>query len=272
MSEAEAHSIRRGIRDGQLLRLVALCAVIAIAGFALSCGSSSASPPTPSPEATSTATATRTPVPSPTATSTPAPTPTPVIEDVLADHLVIPSLNLDSAVQKSETVPYTYTPPPGCPGEFEDTTTLTVPTSGIATPADALDGLENKIWIFGHSRWQGTPGLFYGLQDLSPGDKIYVDGVDRTTNQQITHEEFDVTGIYLADTDSGDSLLNSSGPDDIPAKTTLVLQTSVRERGAGAQWLLDQNKLLAKATNVVKGDLSDPCKYLLLFVTATPPG
>ena len=269
MAEAEPHSSLRRLTRSPKRCFAACFAILAVASFVLSCGSGS-SKPTPTIEATSAATLT--PVPSPTATSTPAPTPTPVIEDVLADHLTIPSIDIDAPVQKSETVPYTYTPPPGCPGEYEDTTTVTVPTSGIATPADALDGLQNKIWIFGHSRWLGVPGLFYALQDLNVGDKIYVDGVDRTTNQLVTHEEFDVNGIYLADTDSGDSLLNASGPDDVPAKTTLVLQTSVRERGAGAQWLLDQDKLLAKATNVVKGDLGDPCKYLLLFVTATPPG
>ncbi|HEX5368723.1 MAG TPA: sortase [Dehalococcoidia bacterium] len=241
-------------------RFVAWCAVLAITGLVMACGSSSAAQPAPTASATLT--------PSPTATASPTATPAPMIQDVLAERLVIPSLNLDAPVQKSETVPYTYTPPAGCPGEFEDTTTVTVPDSGIATPADALDGLENKIWIFGHSRFQGTPGLFHGLEDLKVGDKVYVDGVDRTTSQAITNEQFVVNGIYLADTDSGGSLLNSSGPDDIPARTTLVLQTSVRERGQGAPWLLDQGKLLAGATNIVKGDLDDPCKYLLLFVTA----
>ena len=40
------------------------------------------------------------------------------------------------------------------------------------------------------------------------------------------------------------------------------------EDGPGKQWILDQQKLLAKARNLVEGNLNDPCKYLLLFVTA----
>ncbi|MEE8421436.1 MAG: hypothetical protein V3S31_01520 [Dehalococcoidia bacterium] len=42
----------------------------------------------------------------------------------------------------------------------------------------------------------------------------------------------------------------------------------MRERGADRPWILDRSTLLAKAENLVQGDLDDPCKYLLLFVTA----
>ena len=39
--------------------------------------------------------------------------------------------------------------------------------------------------------------------------------------------------------------------------------------GGGRPWILDRELLLSKAENIVEGDLDDPCKYLLLFVTAS---
>ena len=184
--------------------------------------------------------------------------------DLRASRLAIPSLGIDSAVQLSYALPNTGAQPPGCPARPPGEETLTVPEHGIATPERAFEGLENKAWIYGHSRWQNQPGLFYALQDISMGDELFVDGVDRTTGEQIAHRRFVVDGIYLTDTDSGGTLVTAS----IPEKPVVILQTSVREQGANKSWLLTQQKVFAKALNLVEGDLNDPCKYLLLFVVA----
>jgi hypothetical protein len=144
-----------------------------------------------------------------------------------------------------------------------------VPQQGIATPVELIEGLENKAWIYGHSRWLGVPGLFFGLQNLNIGDELFVDGVERNTGAPITGERFVIDGFYLSDVDSGDAFLTAEGPDAIPAEPVVVLQTSVRER-ADQPWILDRQALLAKAENIVEGDIDDPCKYLLLFVTASP--
>jgi hypothetical protein len=169
-----------------------------------------------------------------------------------------------------ETVPYVYVPAPGCPPGPDSNESVTVPDQGIATPADNLEGLENKAWIYGHSRWLGLPGLFFGLQDLDLGDELVLDGVDRETGEALSGIRYVVDGIYLADIDSGESFLTAAGEDEVPAEPIVVLQTSVRERGAGRPWILDRARLTAKAENIVEGDLDDPCKYLLLFITASP--
>jgi hypothetical protein len=244
-------------------RLSALLALTVLGVSVMACGSGSASP-------TATPTAPEATLARPTVVPTAAPSPTPelVRQDIRATHLTIPSLGIDTDVQLSQTIPYVYSPPPGCPGKTEDTDTLTTPNQGIATPEEDIDGLENKAWIFGHSRWQGTPGVFSSLEDLNPGDEVFVDGVDRATGENLLHQRFVVNGLYLADTDSGGDFLTATSPEDIPPKPEVVLQTSVREDGAGKQWILNQQTLLPKATNLVDGDLGDPCKYLLLFVTA----
>ena len=143
----------------------------------------------------------------PLATSTPTPsavpTPAPTRLDIRANRLVIPVLHLDAPVQGSQVIPDTSTPAPGCPAPPEGQTTLTVPNYGIVTPEANFDGLENKAWIFGHSRWQNQPGLFFGLQDLSIGDELFVDGVERTSGASIEHRRFVVDGLYLTDIESG---------------------------------------------------------------------
>ena len=63
-------------------------------------------------------------------------------------------------------------PPAGCPGRPPSDTQV-VPNAGVATPAKPLDGFDNKIWIFGHSRWQGVPGVFNALQDLAVGTEVF---------------------------------------------------------------------------------------------------
>ena len=121
-------------------------------------------------------------------------------------------------------------PPPGCPGEPKDTTTLTVPNSGITTPADAIEGLENKAWVLGHSRWAGVNQLLYVLQDINLGDEVIIDGVDRMTGEALAGQRFVVDAIYLTDIDSGETLINAAGPQDIPREPTVISQTSVREQ------------------------------------------
>jgi hypothetical protein len=240
------------------LRIAPLIAA-GLAALALACGEGPglARPPTEAPAA----------APPPGA---PSPAPTVERRDIQATRLVVPSLQIDEAVQTSRTVPYTYTPPPGCPPRPQDTQTLTVPDQGIATPAENLEGVENKAWIFGHSRWQGRSGVFLRLQGIRPGDELFVDGRDRANGERLMGLRFVVEAIYLTDLDSGERLINAARPEDIPPAPLVILQTSVREDGHGKPWILDQREVLSKAVNLVEGDLDDPCKYLLLFVFARP--
>jgi hypothetical protein len=199
----------------------------------------------------------------------PTATPVPIDrEDILASRLTIPSLGIDSAVQLAQEIPYVDMPLPGCPAHPDDTSTLTVPNSGIATPEELVDGLENKAWILGHSRFAGVAQTFYSLQNISLGDELFVSGENRVSGAAIEGKRFVVDGIYLTDTDSGEELLNND-PGVVPPKPIVVLQTSVREDGPGKQWILDEAKLMGKAKNLIEGDINDPCKYLLLFVFAT---
>jgi hypothetical protein len=239
-------------------------ALLALLLIACSGGQAPQAQAPPPPSATPLAT----PATPPPPTAAPSPTPAPVRRELTASRLTIPALNIDAAVGVSRTVPDTSTAPPGCPPRPAGGETLTVPNEGIATPAQTLEGLENKAWIFGHSRWLGRNGLLFALQDIKPNDEVFVSGVDRLTGQQLERQRYVVTGIYLTDTDSGETLVNAGGPNEVPAKPLVVLQTSVRESGAGKQWILDRSKLMAKATNLVQGDINDPCKYLLLFVFA----
>ncbi|NIR60340.1 MAG: hypothetical protein GWO02_12900, partial [Gammaproteobacteria bacterium] len=65
-----------------------------------------------------------------------------------------------------------------------------MPNHGIATPEQAIDGLDNAAWIFGHSRWQSQPGLFHGLQELAPGDELIVAGVHRGSGEPVDGQSF----------------------------------------------------------------------------------
>ena len=196
------------------------------------------------------------------------PTPQPIRIDIRASRLAIPALGIDAMVQGSQVAPDTSPPTPGCPPTPPGSTTFTVPEQGIATPVEEIEGLENKAWIFGHSRWQGQPGVFFRLQDINVGDELFVDGVDRRTGERITHRRFVVNGLYLTDIDAGGKLVTAESPAEIPAKSLVILQTSVREDGANRQWILNQQQVVAKSRNLIEGDVNDPCKYLLLFVFA----
>jgi len=231
----------------------------------LACTGSSA-PPAPTPSATESATPSATASPStPTPISTPTPMPTPERLDIRASRLAIPSLGIEAPVQDSRIIPAsTYPPTPGCPAPPPDEETFTVPNQGIATPIEAIEGLENRAWIFGHSRWLGAPGLLYALEDINLGDEVFVEGTERTTGAPVPRTRFVVDGIYLTDIESGGTLVGG----DTPATPTVILQTSVREDGGGKPWILNQQKVTAKARNLVEGDVNDRCKYLLLFVFA----
>ncbi len=72
------------------------------------------------------------------------------------------------------------------------------------------------------------------------------------------------------DVDAASAFLRAQSPEQIPPRPILVLQTSARENGQGKEWILDRPTVLAKATNLVAGDLEDPCRYLSLWVVAEP--
>ena len=254
--------VRVGWAPGLLLALLTIgCAASDVPTVA---SPSTTPPPTPTSIATPSPTAT----PSPALTASPTATPEPAPWDTRVSRLTIPSLGLDSEVSGSRVVPDTSTPPPGCPAPPAGQETLTVPAQGIATLEEALPGLERTAWIFGHSRWRGEPGLFHALQEIDIGAELLIDGVDRRTGEPVMRQRFSVEGVYLADKDSGAELITVGGPGEIPAGPTVVLQTSVREAGASTQWLLDREQVLARTSNLVDGDIEDPCKYLLLFVIA----
>jgi hypothetical protein len=198
--------------------------------------------------------------------------PEPAVEDIRVTRLQIPLLAIDAEVYPAQVIPDTRVATPGCPAFPPGGTTWSVPSRGIATPQDAHEGLENTAWIFGHSRWQGTPDLFFALQDLSVGDELTANGVNRQTGETVSGQRYRVEALYLSDTTSGGAIVYAGSPEEIPAVPTIVLQTSVRERGEGRPWILDRETLLAKADIVVDGDLDDPCKYLLLFVVARAVG
>jgi len=244
-----------------------------IALFALTVGcAGEGAPASPAPAGTTApaATASLTMTPAPSATSSPAatPAPTPARQDIRAARLRVPVLGIDAPVQGSQVIPDTSVPLPGCPAPPPGSTTLTVPNFGLATPDEALDGIENKAWIFGHSRWQSAPGIFLRLQDISVGDELFVDGVLRHTSEPVANRRFVVERLYIADIDSGATLVAAATPAEIPAEPLVILQTSIREDGYGKPWILDQQRVLAKSRSVVQGSLDDPCKYLLLFVFA----
>ena len=186
---------------------------------------SSAESPSPTPTATPTAMPTSIATQPSTPTVAPSPTDETRVPEIRATHLRIPKLAIDAEVQGSQIVPYTGTVPEGCPAPTA-TTTLTVPSQGIATPEETWEGIERKSWIYGHSRWQGAPGLFFSLPGLSVGDELFVDGFDRITGDPVSNRRFVVDGLYLADTESGGTLVNAQSPDEIPSR---ALRKTTRE-------------------------------------------
>lgn len=246
------------------MSLLLLVLLVVLLGAGCSSSSTTATPTSSPTETPATVVATVTATASPTA----SPTPGPLLQDLRVTRLTIPALGIDSEVQLSQVIPDTSSAPPGCPALPPGQETLTVPERGLATPEVAFEGLENKAWVFGHSRWQGEPGLLAALEDIAVGDELIVDGVDRQTGAPITRQRYVVEGLYLTDRESGGDLVTADGPGEIPSRPLVILQTSVRETGENRSWLLDPEKVLAKASNLIEGDVDDPCKYLLLFVIA----
>lgn len=220
------------------------------------------------PAASPTPRVTASPTPAPAKTPKPTPGGRPGIQDTRATHLTIPAVGIDSPVVRSRAIPDTSPVPAGCPAPPAGQETLTVPSQGIATPEQAFEGLEHKAWIYGHSRWQSAPGVFFVLKDLALGDELFIDGFDRQTGDKVSKQRFRVEGLYLTDKDSGGALVTAGSPAEIPSVPMVILQTSVRESGPNKQWIFDRATVLARATNLVEGNLDDPCKYLLLFVIA----
>lgn len=240
-------------------RLVVLVAAASLAACAGGCGAATR-PPAEAPERA-------TPAGSATPTTM---APRPPTESIRAQHLRVPAIGIDAPVGSSTVVPDTSVPPPGCPAPPPGSTTFTVPERGIVTPEEPIPGIEDRVWIFGHSRWQNEAGVLFRLQDLNNGDEVIVDGTDRRTGEVIRNRRFVVDGIYLTDIDSGGGLVTTARPTDDPARAVVVLQTSARADGAGAAWILDRTRIMSKAQNLIEGDVNDPCKYLLLFVFARP--
>lgn len=251
--------------------------VLLLALTAACTGSGKSEDVTPSPTSTATSSASETATATATAgtaagssTLTPTATPTPTVRptapppsqvvpgDLRASRLRIPSLSIDSEIQASQVVLDTSPVRPGCPPTPPGQETFTVPAQGIATPVNTLAGFENKVWIFGHSRWLGQAGLFLRLEDISVGNELFLDGVDRRTGEQFARRKFVVNGLYLTDIESGGTLVN--GLPNTPGQPIVMLQTSVREDGPNKQWILSQQKLTAKARNLIQGDVNDPCK------------
>ena len=186
--------------------------------------------------------------------------------DIEATHLEISTLNIDLPVQ---LVPVGhYSGQVGCPPHYVDGPSLAAPDYGIATPNQPIEGVENKVWIFGHSRWQGVETDFHRLEDLNLGDQVIIDGTDRQTGQQYSNLVFTMTHLYLADQDAGSDLIKAPSEEAVPIRPEVVINTSARENGVGKAWILDQSKVLSKAENLVQGDLADPCRYLELWIVA----
>lgn len=239
-----------------------LASIVSLSLIVSACGSGTVPEPA-TPVLTPEATPAASPAPSVVATEAAPPSPAP---DIRATRLRIPSLGIDAPVGESLVVPNDAPPPPGCDPAPPGQTTLTVPPEGIVTPVDSFEGFEGRVWIFGHSRGQGRPGLLSVLPDLRPGDEVVVDGVDRGTGELLLERRYIVAGVYLADRDSGHALVTG----EAASAPSVILQTSVRESGEGRPWIFDRASLMATAENLVEGDMDDPCKYLLLFVIARP--
>ena len=85
-----------------------------------------------------------------------------------------------------------------------------------------------------------------------------MDGVDRVTGEALAAQRYVASGIYLAGIDSGYTFLNADDASETPPEPIVVLQTSVRERGAGRPADPGPVDVLPKAENLVQGDLDAP--------------
>lgn len=139
------------------------------------------------------------------------------------------------------------------------------PETGIATPIEFPSYLSNTTYIFGHSRQKGIPQLFNSLSETEIGDVITIDdGVNRLTGGYVENFNYQVAdrGIIVADMEAASKIIFSVRQ-RIPR---IILQTSLKQSGENATFLMDFNKLQKKALLDTKRDLDDPKSYLLLLV------
>jgi hypothetical protein len=167
-----------------------------------------------------------------------------------AKRLVIPKIGIDQEVQLT-----TFN---------ESRNTWETPDIGIATPL--LDSRSQykpgDFWIFGHSRYRGKAQTFFHLDELDIGDEIQIDVIPQITCPE--QLKFKVKKIILSD-----ELFYPDGK-------TILLQTSAkpsenRKEGWSNHWILNKEKILAKAEVIIRGksnnpNLDDPTDYFNLYV------
>lgn len=182
--------------------------------------------------------------------------PRPLRLAIVPKRLSIPSMgiyNLDIQLGKTEKL-------------SDKKSQFIAPPEGIATANNVLGrGNNNTIWIYGHSRLNGIPQTFYGLQDLKPGEKIVIDGDDITRDRILEGLEFEVEDRVLGDMTSGEKLIFSGGT----RYPRVVLQTSVRESG-DKPWIFNRVKIENSTVSIIEDSVDNPSKYLLLFIVLKP--
>lgn len=138
-----------------------------------------------------------------------------------------------------------------------------VPNHGVVTPGPRILSMENKVWIMGHSSWQGVPQDMFSLQNINIGDEVILDVQDRESREPYNNVRFTIQDLVVTDISGGGKLLNNG--EEAPIFPYLMMQTSVRENGEGKKWILDRDLLMSKARIFIEGSIDDPSKYLLLF-------
>lgn len=148
--------------------------------------------------------------------------------------------------------------------------TYSTPDSGLATNGENMDIFSNKIFIYGHSRFQNKKQLFNSLEDIKKGDEVLVDGKYRDTGKDTGSLRFSVEKILIADRQAVADMIFNSEP---PENTQVFLLTSFREEGSAPdQYLLDMEKIRESGVEfMIKDDLNDPSNYIFLLVVASFP-
>ena len=169
---------------------------------------------------------------------------------IVPTGLAIPALGIDAPIAPAEL----------SDGGHE----IVVPESGLVSPNRLLgDDAINRIWVLGHSRGHLVPQLLYTVGDLEAGDHIEVAGSDLATGRPLPTLTFEVERLVVADVETTGKYVYGPPPD----APQLVIQTSARQAWDPA-WILDRERLLAKAELDLAGDIDDLARYLLLLVTA----
>jgi sortase (surface protein transpeptidase) len=129
-------------------------------------------------------------------------------------RLQIPAIGVDSGLM---------------PLGLQDDGSLEVPPEGFPagwyTDAPTPGELGPAI-IAGHVDWAGSPGVFYSLRDLTPGDAITVDRADGSTArftvgsvQQFPKDEFPTEAVYADLPTAGLRLITCGGSFDRSARS-----------------------------------------------------